>query len=163
MQATESTKIDLNPNTRNTMVGLLNEVLADATDMALQAKQAHWNVKGPSFFQLHELFDKVYADATGWVDLVAERAVQLGGVADGTLQNAAQKTRLPRYNTELRAGNDHVEAIAGSLATFCKAVRAAIDAADKAGDAGTADLFTEVSRDADKMLWFVEAHLHADR
>jgi len=163
MEMIEMTKNDLGKDVRNKMVGILNANLADAIDMTLQAKQAHWNVKGPSFFQLHELFDKVYEEATGWVDLLAERAVQLGGVADGRLQNAAQHSRLPQYGRDLLSGNDHVDALSGSLAVFCRAVRQGIESADKAGDAGTADLFTEISRGADKMLWFVEAQLHADR
>ena len=97
------------------------------------------------------------------MDLLAERAVQLGGFADGTLHTTAQRSRLPQYAGDLRSGNDHVDALSGSLAAFCKLVRANIESADKAGDAGTADLFTEILRGADKMLWFVEAHLHADR
>jgi starvation-inducible DNA-binding protein len=163
MGTIELTKNDLEKNTRMTMVGILNDNLADAIDMTLQAKQAHWNVKGPGFFQLHELFDRVYEEATGWVDLMAERAVQLGGVADGTLQTTAQRSRLPQYGRDLLSGNDHVDALSGSLAVFCKLVRESIESADKVGDAGTADLFTEISRGADKMLWFVEAHLHTDR
>ena len=94
---------------------------------------------------------------------MAERAVQLGGVADGTLKGTSNRSKLPHYALEVAAGNDHVEALSGSLAAFCASVRGAINAAEGAGDAGTADLFTEVSRGADKLLWFVEAHLHADR
>lgn len=157
------TKNDLNEGVRQQMVGLLNANLTDAIHLSLQAKQAHWNVKGPNFFQLHELFDKVYEASGEWVDLIAERAVMLGGVADGTLKTVSSKTRLSGYDVNLSNGRDHVDALSGALAAFGKTVRESIDAADDAGDADTADLFTEISRGADKMLWFVEAHLHAER
>jgi starvation-inducible DNA-binding protein len=141
------------------MVSLLNIHLADGTDLALQAKQAHWNVKGPHFLPLHELFDKLYGEASDWNDLVAERAVQLGGIAEGTLQSAAQGTRLRPYGVEIASGKEHVETLSSSLASYGKTAREAIDVAARAGDADTADLFTEISRAADKMLWFLEAHL----
>lgn len=163
MSRTYPTKNDLNDGIRQQMVGLLNANLADAIHLSLQAKQAHWNVKGPSFFQLHELFDKVYEASGEWVDVIAERAVILGGVADGTLKTVSAKTRLPGYDVDLSDGKDHVDALSGALSAFGKIVREAIDAADDAGDADTADLFTEVSRGVDKMTWFVEAHLHAER
>jgi starvation-inducible DNA-binding protein len=157
------TKNDLAKGTREKMADLLNANLADAIDLALQAKQAHWNVKGPSFIALHELFDKVRDEVDEWVDLIAERAVILGGVADGTLLTVSQKTRLPAYGVKLGDGRAHVEALSDALAGFGKTIREAIEIAASAGDADTADLFTEVSRGADKMLWFVEAHLHAER
>jgi starvation-inducible DNA-binding protein len=157
------TKNDLPEKTRKEVIGLLNANLAHGIDLALQAKQAHWNVKGPSFESLHELFDEVHEQAGGWADLIAERAVQLGGVAEGTLGVVSERTGLPEYGLDLADGRAHVEALSGALAAFGKSVRRAIDVAAGAGDAGTADLFTEVSRGADKMLWFVEAHLHADR
>jgi starvation-inducible DNA-binding protein len=157
------TKHDLPEPMRKELIVLLNDQLATAQHLALHAKQAHWNVKGPDFLQLHELFDKVYEAASDWVDTIAERAVQLGGVAEGTLDLIAKRSRLPAYSLSLSAGREHVEAIAGALAIFGQTVRAAIDAAAKAGDADTSDLFTEVSRGADKMLWFVEAHLQAER
>lgn len=159
MSVKHKTKNDLSEATREKMVSLLNENLADAVHMALQSKQAHWNVKGPTFIALHELFDKVYDEASEWVDLIAERAVALGGVADGTLKGVSGKTRLPDYGLNVSSGTDHLQALSGSLASFGQTVRKAIDAADEAGDADTADLFTEVSRGADKMLWFLEAHL----
>ncbi|MGH9322646.1 MAG: DNA starvation/stationary phase protection protein Dps [Vicinamibacteria bacterium] len=163
MPRLHSTKNDLSEKARTEMIGLLNAHLADGTDLALQAKQAHWNVKGPRFFPLHELFDKLYAEATEWNDLVAERAAQLGGVAEGTLQAAIENTRLSPYGLEIVNGRDHLEALSDSLAAYGKSVRQAIDTAAGAGDADTADLFTEISRDADKMLWFLEAHLQAEK
>lgn len=157
------TKNDLPQKTREQIIELANATLASAIDLSLQAKQAHWNVKGPGFIQLHELFDKVHQDAGEWVDLVAERAVQLGGVADGTLSSVAERTILPAYGLGIAGGREHADALSTSLAELGKTVRRAIDVADKAGDADSADLFTEISRGVDKMTWFVEAHLHADR
>lgn len=146
---------------RTKMAALLQARLVDAVDLHYQAKQAHWNVKGPSFMQLHELFDKVAEGADEHVDLIAERIVQLGGIADGTVRAAAKGSSLAEYPKGLTAGLDHCKALSKSMAAFGKNIRAAIDVAAAAGDAGTADLFTEVSRDLDKNLWFVEAHLHA--
>jgi starvation-inducible DNA-binding protein len=157
-----STRIDLPEATRKKMIDLLNRNLADGIHLSLQAKQAHWNVKGPNFQPLHELFDKLHDQAGEWTDLMAERAVQFGGVAEGTLE-AAQKSKLPAYPLSLAEGRDHVEALSTSLAVFGKSIREAVDVADDAGDTGTADLFTEISRETDKTLWFLEAHLQAER
>ena len=156
------TRNDLPEATRKEIVPLLNAHLADGIDLALQAKQAHWNVKGPHFLPLHELFDKLYDEASEWNDLVAERGVQLGGVAEGTLQAVAAKTRLSLYKVELTGGKDHLEALADAVARYARSTREAIDAAARAGDADTADLFTEISRASDKMLWFLESHLQGE-
>lgn len=156
------TKNDLPESTRLEMIALLNDRLADGIDLQLQAKQAHWNVKGPSFIALHELFDEVASETAGYVDDIAERTVQLGGVAEGTARVAAERSRLAEYPLAIAAGADHVEKLAQALAAFGELVRAAIDQAAEKGDADTADLFTEVSRGIDKKLWFVEAHGQAD-
>ncbi len=156
------TRNDMPASRRARMIELLNARLADAIDLGLQAKQAHWNAKGPSFFSLHELFDRVAEAVARHVDLIAERAVQLGGVAEGTVRTAAERSSLGVHSAEVAAGATHVAALAGALASFGKTVRAAIDEAAELGDAGTADLLTEVSRDIDKHLWFVEAHLQPE-
>jgi len=153
------TRNNLPLKVRKEVITLLNARLADAIDLGLQAKQAHWNVKGPQFFPLHELFDKVAASATEAVDTIAERAVALGGTAEGTIEAVAKATTLPRYPLNVAEGKGHIERLAQALATFGEQVRDAIDRADQFGDKDTADLFTGVSRDADKYLWFVEAHL----
>lgn len=119
------TRNDLPPNIRTRVVELLNARLADAIDLGAQSKHAHWNVKGPNFIALHELFDKVAETVEEHIDSIAERVT--------------------------------------ALADCGAKVRAAIDAADKLGDADTADLFTCISRETDKNLWFLEAHLHAKR
>lgn len=145
------------------MVKLLNEHLADATDLFCQIKQAHWNVKGPNFIALHELFDKLAEEVEGTIDTIAERATALGGTAEGTVQIAAQRTRLPQPTLQTTDGRDHLSNVAQSLASFGRSVRKAIATSGEAGDAGTSDLFTQVSREADKQLWFIEAHLQAER
>ena len=156
------TKNDLSKEVRSAVIDILDARLADAVDLQTQMKQAHWNVKGPTFIALHELFDKVNEDVEDYVDDLAERVVQLGGVAHGTARQAAAHSTLSEYPA-VRDGHQHVEAVSTALAAFGKSVRAAIDQTDTLGDKDTADLFTEISRGIDKWLWFIEAHLHADR
>lgn len=158
-----STRNDLSAKTRARVVTLLNARLADAIDLQLQAKQAHWNVKGPQFIALHELFDQIAGDLGGQADDLAERITALGGVAEGTVQAVAGRSKLDAYPLEITEGRAHLDALAAALARFAKGVRKAIDEAGKAGDADTSDLFTGISRSADKNLWLVEAHLQADR
>lgn len=158
-----STRIDLAPKTRAKVIGILNARLADAIDLQLQAKQAHWNVKGPSFIALHELFDQVATGIGAHVDEIAERITTLGGIAEGTVQAVSGRSKLDAYPLEIADGRAHLDALAAALARFGKAVRKAIDETGKAGDADTSDLFTGISRAADKSLWLVEAHLQSDR
>ena len=157
------TKNDLSESLRNKSIELLNARLADAIDLQTQTKQAHWNVKGPSFIALHKLFDEVNEDVEDYVDEIAERAVQLGGVAEGTARMAAKRSSLSEYPTTSVDGRAHVEALSSALAAFGKSARKAINDANDIGDLDTADVFTEISRGIDKWLWFVEAHLQAER
>jgi len=157
------TKNDLSEAIRVKAVALLNTRLADCIDLQTQTKQAHWNVKGPTFIALHELFDKINKEVEDYVDDIAERAVQLGGVAEGTARMVAKRTSLTEYPANAADGRSHVEALSSVLAAFGKAARKAIGEANELGDLDTADLFTEVSRGIDKWLWFVEAHLQAER
>ena len=155
------TKNNLSEPVRREMIDLLNQQLADVLDLGLQAKQAHWNVKGPHFIGLHELFDKVAEELEEFTDEIAERAIELGGVALGTIQIVSETSRLRPYPLDLASGQKHVAALAGALAMFGASTREAIDAAARAGDADTSDLFTQVSRGVDKQLWLVEAHTQA--
>jgi len=157
-----TTHNDLPKEVRGTVIDLVDARLADAIDLQTQMKQAHWNVKGPTFIALHKLFDEVNEDVEEYVDLLAERAVQLGGVAHGTARQVVARSTLPEY-PPARDGHQHVEAVSTALAAFGKGARAAIDASDQLGDKDTADIFTEISRGVDKWLWFVEAHLQAER
>jgi starvation-inducible DNA-binding protein len=150
---------DLPAQTRTGMIPILNARLADTIDLLHQAKQAHWNVKGRNFIALHKLFDEIAEAADEHMDLIAERAVQLGGVAEGTIQIGARRSELEPYPLEISDDQDHVAAMSAALAAYGKRVRQAIDQSDELGDKDTADLFTEISRAADKYLWFVESHL----
>jgi starvation-inducible DNA-binding protein len=153
------TRNDIPAAAREQLIPLLNTLLAAATDLKSQVKQAHWNVKGPQFLQLHELFDGIAGRLDGQVDDLAERAVQLGGTAHGTVRQAAALSNLPEFPSDLTTGLGFAAAIADRLAIHGAALRAAIDTATALGDADTADMFTGFSREADKDLWFVESHL----
>jgi starvation-inducible DNA-binding protein len=156
---TFTTRIDIPEQSRRLLIELLNARLADAFDLYSQLKQAHWNVKGSDFIQLHELYDTVAADVLEHVDAIAERATALGGLALGTARLAASASTLDEYPLDAVTGPETVEAISDRLAACGSSVRAAIELALELADQDTADLFIEVSRAIDKHLWFVEAHL----
>lgn len=157
------TKNDLEKNTRQKVVEMLNARLADAIDLQYAVKTAHWNVKGPSFGALHKLFDEVHAYVQDAIDTIAERAVQLGGTAMGTTRIAAERSNLEEYPTDIYAGLDHVDAVSDRLGTFGRLMRENIDEAEDLGDKDTSDLLIDLSRENDKFLWMVEAHNQADR
>lgn len=148
---------DLKSNTKTAMIELLNARLADGIDLALVTKQAHWNLKGPGFIAIHEMLDGFRGELDTHVDTVAERVAQLGGIALGTVQVVAGATRLKAYPTDIVAVKDHLAELIERYAEAAKSVRAAIDSADEAGDADTADIFTGYSRALDKALWFLES------
>lgn len=155
------TRIDLSTEIRQQVAATLNASLATTLDLKTQVKQAHWNVKGMNFYSLHELFDAIAGELEGYVDMVAERVTALGGLALGTARIAAAESILPEYLLEITDGRDHVVALADRLAIYAKHVREAIDQVDELGDADTADLYTEISRNIDMRLWFLEAHLQS--
>ena len=146
-------------NAKKVSIEVLNARLSDGIDLALDVKQAHWNLKGPQFIGIHEMLDGFRTELDDFNDKVAERAVQLGATAFGSTQAVAAKTKLPAYPTDIYAIADHVAALIDSYAAYANAVRENIDETDEAGDDGTSDLFTEISRAVDKHLWFLEAHV----
>ena len=152
------TKNDLPEATRAQVAVLLNQRLADSIDLQTQCKQAHWNVKGPAFIALHKLFDEINEDVEEYVDLIAERIVQLGGIAEGTVGVVTGRTSLVDYPLVLSKGAEHVAALSDALAAFGRTVRVGIEEMNELEDAGSADILTEISRGVDKWLWFVEAH-----
>ena len=156
---TFETSVDIPAQARAKVVRVLNQHLADSFDLQSQVKQAHWNVKGSDFWQLHKLFDEVAARAAEWVDELAERITALGGYADGTVRMAAATSTLPEFPTRITDSMEYVRAVADRLGAFTNSAREAIDETDKLGDAGTSDLFIEICRCADKYLYFLEAHL----
>lgn len=156
-----ATKNDLPEDKRVEVIGLLNQRLAEAIDLQTQCKQAHWNVKGPSFIGLHKLFDDVNEDVESYVDLIAERVVQLGGIAEGTIGAVEQRSKLPDYPIGLATGAEHVAALSDALGAFGRAARITVEEMNELEDAGSADMLTDISRGIDKWLWFVEAHQQA--
>lgn len=158
---TFETRTDLPAEGRKKLTDLLNQQLADTFDLYSQSKQAHWNVKGPQFLQLHELFDHLAKELEGYVDQIAERATALGGTALGTVRMSADRSRLAEYPLDVIGSMETVEVLADRFASLAATTRAAIDTSEELRDTDTADLFTEVSRSLDKDLWFLEAHLQS--
>ena len=155
MHATHNT---LSENVRTQSSEILNRHLAAAIDLHGQLKQAHWNMRGPTFIAIHELFDKVAAEAEGYSDLLAERAGGLGAVAEGTVQVSAERSFLVPYPLGIADEKQHTFAVAAALAAFGQSAREAIAQSTNIGDVDTADLFTEISRGVDHQLWLVESH-----
>ena len=158
-----SSSIDLPDNVRSSSIALLNARLADAIDLAAQLKYAHWNVHGPHFMALHLLFDQLHDEVDGHADLLAERVAAFGETAEGTLQQSVTATTLPPYPVDANTEHAHLEALGHALTAFASKARAGIQDTTDAGDLGTADIFTEVSRAADKALWKIEAHFRPKR
>jgi DNA-binding ferritin-like protein (oxidative damage protectant) len=159
MAKRSNTSIDLDAETRAEVIQILNQHLADTFDLYSQTKQAHWNVKGPQFIALHELYDTLATELVGHVDTIAERVTALGGAADGTARMAAAASRLPDYPGGAIGSLESVQALSERYAALARTTRSAIDKSDELGDMDSADIFTEVSRGLDKALWFLEAHL----
>jgi starvation-inducible DNA-binding protein len=153
-----TTKNDIPEARRIEIAELLNQRLADCIDLQTQCKQAHWNVKGPSFIALHKLFDEINGDVEQYIDLIAERIVQLGGVAEGTVRIVSVRSKLLDYPLALTTGGQHVAAMSDALASFGRTARMCIEEMNDLDDADSADIMTEISRGTDKWLWFVEAH-----
>ncbi|GBF81860.1 DNA starvation/stationary phase protection protein Dps [Aphanothece sacrum] len=153
------TRIDIPVDVRQKIVPILSQTLATSLDLKTQVKQAHWNVKGLNFYQLHELFDAMAKELEGYVDMVAERITTLGGTALGTARIAASDSLISEYPYDIADGVEHITALAQRYAIYAAHLRSGIEKTNTLGDADTADLYTEISRDIDKSLWFLEAHL----
>ena len=153
------TKNNLKSNVKSASIELLNARVADCIDLALLTKQAHWNLKGREFIAVHEMLDGFRGQVDDYVDTMAERVTQLGGTALGTVQTTAKASTLAPYPIDIYSISDHLHALIDRYGKAANDIRAAIDQATEAGDADTADIFTEVSRGLDKSLWFLEAHV----
>ncbi|MGB8167840.1 MAG: DNA starvation/stationary phase protection protein Dps [Chthoniobacteraceae bacterium] len=154
------TSIDIPAEAREKLVGILNQQLANVSDLYSQTKQAHWNVRGPEFYQLHKLFDDLAEPLEEPIDIIAERAVTLGGVALGTVRCAAKASELAEFSLAPGA-MEYAKELAQRFATVANSVRKSIDDADELGDADTADLLTQLSRELDKSVYFLEAHFRS--
>ena len=157
------TKNDLPPATRAQVADLLNQRLADCIDLQTQCKQAHWNLKGANFIALHKLFDEINDSVEDYVDLIAERIAQLGGIAEGTARVVAERSALDVYPLVLETSDEHVDALSTALAAFARTARLGIDEMDELEDAVSSDILTEITRGVDQWLWFVEAHQQGER
>jgi starvation-inducible DNA-binding protein len=155
-----TTAIDLPAAARASLVTLLNQQLANISDLYAQTKQAHWNVRGQEFYQLHKLFDDLAEPLPEHIDTIAERAVTLGGLALGTVRSAAAASELPEFPLQ-PGGFEYAKELAQRFAKAANSVREAIDTADELEDKDTADLFTALSRELDKAVYFLEAHFRA--
>jgi starvation-inducible DNA-binding protein len=156
------TRIDIPENKRATTIELLNKTLAATQDLWSQLKQAHWNVKGPQFYQLHLLFDAVASEIYEFIDLVAERITALGGEAKGTTRMSAQNSFLPEYPALPISEKEHIVAVAERLAAYAKHIREGADKTTELDDQATNDIYIEIQRGVDQKLWFVEAHLQGE-
>jgi starvation-inducible DNA-binding protein len=158
MKTIFNSKIDLSEGTRKKVVAILNQMLADITDLYTQTKQAHWNVRGQYFYSLHLLFDRLAESVDEHIDPLAERITSIGGVAMGTARMASANSTLKEFPTEKAEDLHYVAALVERYAQCAKAVRKAIGDTDDLGDKDSSDLLTAVSRDLDTALWMLEAH-----
>ncbi len=158
MTTLHHTSVNLPENVREELVRLLNRRVGLFTDLYVQTKLAHWNVRGPHFIAYHELFDSIASHLLVAQDSMAERAAALGGQAGMTVQAVAEESGLGQWPIETRQDSAVIHLVGDRLARAAGQIRQDIDTAANLGDADTADLFTEVSRQLDQDLWFVEAH-----
>jgi starvation-inducible DNA-binding protein len=161
-QALYPVRIDIPPEIRLYVIQLLNQTLACTVDLRSQIKQACWNIKGHHLVLLHALFATMTTELDAYTDLVAERLVVLGGMARGTARTAAMHSTLPEYPGAIMDGDAHVRALAERFASYATALRADIAHATDVEDAGSAALYTDISRGVDTRLGFLEAYLHRD-
>lgn len=152
----------LEPHPQQTpYIALLNELLAGVIDLAMEAKHAHWNVRGENFIAIHELFDRVAKETADYADLIAERLGQMGEAAPGTLREVLKNSKLPAYSVNVHESQQHIRELSRATGVLADSLRTAIDSASDNNDAVTADLLTEVTRGLDKLRWLLESHISA--
>src|SRR5271166_2273182 len=159
--AVRPTRISLEQGAREVAIDCLNEYLANTLYAVLASKFAHWNVKGTGFFPAHELFDKVYEFYSNAADILGERITALGGTAEGLLSDVAGNSTI-NYSADASANvEEHMTAMADMLAQVANGYREGIEEVRKpdVNDQATQDVFIELAREADKLLYFLEADL----
>ncbi|MEM0962290.1 MAG: DNA starvation/stationary phase protection protein Dps [Bacteroidota bacterium] len=159
-----STRIGIDEGKRHKLIALLNQTLSDTSDLYSQTKQAHWNVKGKDFYQLHLLYDELAEKLEEPMDRVAERVVLLGGYAFGTVRMAAQASRIPPFpgadqGSDMAGDPSFLQTLADRWAQFSQFIREDNRASDEIDDPGTTDLYDEITHIAERGLWFIEGHL----
>ncbi|MFM9937988.1 MAG: DNA starvation/stationary phase protection protein Dps [Hyphomicrobiaceae bacterium] len=152
------TKNTLALDSRYASIEALNNIVAHMIDVALAAKHAHWNVRGPSFMSYHTLFDKAFTDLIEQIDSLGERATALGGIARGTVQTVAAATRFAPYPVLSTAEAEHVALLSTRLGELGHDLRQATIAASEHGDIVTADVLTDAGAAVDSLLWLIESH-----
>ncbi|MBZ0294695.1 MAG: DNA starvation/stationary phase protection protein Dps [Anaerolineae bacterium] len=160
MQADHTTRTDAANETGDAMMTLLNQHLADTFDLYSEVKQAHWNVKGMHFMQLHLLFDDLAQTLLEYVDSIAERLTALGGVAMGTTRMVAAQSQLPEFPSDIVRDQAVVELLVQRYESYGSTIHEAINMAAGYDDAESADLFTQIAATIAKQRWFLAAHLH---
>ncbi len=157
-----STRNKLPTKAKTEVVELINNSIASLIDLQLQTKQTHWNLRAPQFIAIHEMLDTFYAELDKYVDVLAERITQLGGTAYGTLEAVTAKTTLEAYPAGIHTWQSRLEHFSDVIAVSSALCLEAIETADNAGDAITADIFTQTARGIDLWLWKVESHLDSN-
>lgn len=150
---------DMQAEKRKKLAAVLNQTLADLSDLKSHAKQAHWNLRGPNFISYHRLADKVANEADGFADTVAERCIQLGGYVYGLTSHAAKASMLPKFPEEITDEDDCMDALLASVSSVCKSCRAAIEETQDLGDYATSDMYIDITRAFDKIAWMLNASL----
>jgi starvation-inducible DNA-binding protein len=152
--------IALSAEARTESCQLLNEILADTTVLYALYKKAHWNAAGPTFYQLHLLFDKHAEEQLELVDALAERVQMLGGISVGDPRHAAELTTIPRPPD----GAEEVPVVLSRLLdaheTIIEKVRDALDKTEESKDLGSNDLLMgDVLRRHEMQVWFLAEHI----
>ena len=140
------------------LVTMLNQLLAELIDYHLQVKQAHWHIRGPNFIALHEFLDKVAEQVSQTADEIAERIVQLGELAKGTLQHVQQATALPPYPVDLHDSQQHIVLLGQAITAIMQRMAQVIEHAEQVPDVVTVDILTTIVGQFAKLRWLISAH-----
>lgn len=148
------------PEIRLDVITMLNQTLACTVDLRSQVRQACWNIKGKDFSLLHPIFATMLNEFQTYTDMVAQRITVLGGRVMGTVRMAALRSKLPEYPDAVMEGDGHVQALVERFGHYAGTLRDDITLTADVEDAGSAAIYTDISRGVDKQLWILESHLH---